>query len=113
MYKNNLSVIVSCPTQPKAKKLTQEDVGGTHDPKAHQSLSAGLVITRHGQTCPIFHDVVPLKTVTVTCKPDEVREVVYWLEFVHGGNSVPKIHKKATWKGTDGQGALRSDYQCS
>lgn len=91
------NMIVKMPTVQKAKKLTQEDVWGKD----------GMIVARTNERCPIFKDIVPYKSVTAICNLISENEVIYWLEYVHGGNS---ISKRKNLK--DGKIALRSDYQC-
>jgi hypothetical protein len=106
-----LRMSVKSPTVPEAKKLTMEDVFGEFDYKTLTRISKGMVIASgmpdHKTRCPIFKDVLPYKSVTVVCKPSQVLEVKYWLEYVHGGGSVSKIKVLP-----DNRVAIRSDYQC-
>lgn len=87
------------------KKLcvTKEDVWGD----MVNSDKRGMVVAKSYDTCPIFHDKVPYKSVTVVCEPKQERDVCYWLSYVHGGNNIS--NRKVL---DDGRIALRSDYTC-
>lgn len=102
-----IKMFVNEPTGVPATKLSMDDVWGKHDEKTHEMLSSGMIVARHEDNCPIFEDVVPYKSVTVICSEDQESDVTYWLEYVHGGNSVSK--RKDLGKNKI---ALRSDYQC-
>lgn len=52
-------------------------------------------------------DTIPYKSVTVISDSKQEDEVSYWLEFVHGGDSISNRKEL-----NDGRIALRSDYQC-
>ena len=86
--------------------LQKNDIWGEFDLK-HKKVSGGMIVARHGETCPVFGDVVPSKSVTVVCRDEEVDEVLYWLSYVHGGDNIngmqPMPNKKV---------AIRSDYTC-
>ena len=70
-----------------------------------------LVATSHEDglpsVCPIWKDKLPYKSVTIVCEPSIEEEVIYWLEYVHGGGSVSRRKKL-----DNGKIALRSNYQC-
>lgn len=105
---NGLTFSVNVHTTPQAKKITQEDVWGNYELQ-----TKGMIIAKTNDTCPIFKDKVPYKSVTVICEPSQQNEVEYWLEFVHGGGSVSKsriVAKNANQYA--GKLAIRSDYQC-
>ena len=104
---DKITIIVKEPTVPKAQEYTKEDVFGTYNQKTFEKISNGMVVASSGQTCPIFKDKVPYKSVTVICPKDKVEQVIYWLEYVHGGDSVSKRKDLP-----DGKVALRSDYRC-
>jgi len=96
------SFSVSNPTNtPSDFKLTKEDVWGKY------KESKGMIIAKADDVCPIWGDVIPFKSVTVKCRPEQMEEVIYWLEYVHGGDSITKSKTL-----DDGTIALRSDYQC-
>ena len=101
-----LTINVNNPTVPEAKVLTQEDVWGKLD-ENYNRISSGMIVARTDEVCPIFKDKVPYKSVTVVCNSSQVNEVIYWLEYVHGGDSVSKVRALP-----DGKAAIRSDYQC-
>ena len=88
-------------------KLKKDDVWGRFNRETHKMESDGLVVARQGEKCPVFGDVVPYKSVTVVCLPNQEVEVNYWLTYVQGGNNVSR---RKVLKG--GEVALRSDYQC-
>ena len=102
-----LDIYVSQPTVPKAKRITLDDVLGVLEEGTHKRLTEGMVVARGGDTCPIFGDEVPYKSVTVVCDIEDATEVQYWLEYIHGANSVSDAKLLG-----DGRIAMRSDYQC-
>lgn len=108
---NKIEIIVSNPTVPEAKNLTEQDVWGivNHETWTRETLGMIVASSMYGfsKVCPVWGDVVPNKSVTIICEASQVEEVVYWLEFVHGGNSVSNMQNLA-----DGKIAIRSDYQC-
>ena len=101
-----------------------EDVWGDYDPVTDALISKGMIVARgYGMTqaeydahpkresfypriCPIWHDELPYKSVTVICTMKEMGEVQDWLGYVHGGDC------SAVKPLEDGMVALRSDYQC-
>ncbi len=116
----NITVKVSEPTFPEPKaSLTMDDVWGVYDHEAHKRVSTGMIVAdcrtggfdkdacRSKGVCPIFGDHVPYKSATAVCLLEQEDEVSYWLEYVHGGNSIS--NRKIT---SDGKVALRSDYRC-
>lgn len=110
MKKNNdfkVTAVVLNPTAPVAKILTKDDVWGSE-----ADNYKGMIIARSGDTCPVFHDILPYKSVTVVCDPAQEDEVIYWLEYVHGGGSVSNIKLVEDVKEQVGKIAIRSDYQC-
>jgi len=98
---------------PQKMKLTKEDVWGEVDVEKFpiKRVSKGMIVASQAKgypsTCPIWKDKLPYKSVTVVCKKEQVPDVVYWLEFVHGGDSVSRMKDLPK-----GKVALRSDYQC-
>lgn len=88
------------------KTLTKEDVWGKFNEK-FEKISNGMIVARYNDKCPVFKDIIPYKSVTVVCKPEEEHEVIYWLGYVQGGDCVSK---RAELK--NGNIALRADYQC-
>jgi len=102
-----MEMIVKSPTVKKAKKLKMVDVFGKYDMKTHKRKSKGMIVARSDEKCPVWKDIVPYRSVTVIFKEKEIKEVIYWLEYVHGGESVSRIKRL---KGN--RIALRSDYQC-
>ena len=99
-------MIFSKPTVPESDILTKESVWGTHDSN-YKLIDKGMVIARSKDICPIWNDKVPYKSVTVICPKLLVEDVRYWLEYVHGANSVSKIKNLA-----DNKVAIRSNYMC-
>jgi len=97
---------VSNPTVPEAQKLTKEGVWGRFDENAGKIIG-GMVVARSGDYCSVFGDEVPYKSVTVVCREDQYHEVLYWLEFVHGAESVSGVAGIG-----DGKLAIRSNYMC-
>jgi hypothetical protein len=104
---DTIKLCVSNPTVQEAKTLTQDDVWGEFDDFSQKKISNGMIVARSGEICPIFKDKVPFKSVTVVCNKNQVPEVQYWLEYVHGGNSVSMMKQL-----NNGKVAIRSDYQC-
>ena len=82
--------------------LTKEDVWGDYE-----KGTKGMIVARSGDICPVFHDKVPYKSVTVICDESQRSEVEYWLGYVHGVNCVSIIRKMP-----DEKLAIRSNYQC-
>lgn len=111
MNKPHFEIQIATTTGSSDGSLTKDDVWGKVDLEQHKKLSEGMIVARGGAeedvVCPIFKDRLPYKSVTVVCMESEMIEVTYWLEYVHGGESVSK-HKKLP----GGKMALRSDYQC-
>lgn len=104
-----VSVSVLSPTVPKAKALTKDDVWGKYD-KDDKKIHAGMIVARSKEICPHFGDKVPYKSVTVICLKEQEQEVVYWLEYVHGGGCI-NVTDDFT-KDDKAMCAIRSDYQC-
>lgn len=90
-----------------AKKLTQDDIWGKYDEKKSKRIDFGMIVARGEVRCPIFKDKLPYKSVTVVCKDNQIKEVIYWLEYVHGANSISKTKKLA-----EDKIAIRSNYMC-
>ena len=113
-------------------RLTQEDVWGELDHETLKLKTKGMIVARglppadkddryafsveqrlaliaqtYPTICPVWGDELPYKSVTVVCANDQVEEVSYWLEYVHGGGSVSDIRDL-----DGGRVALRSDYRC-
>ena len=82
--------------------LTKEDVWGDYEKD-----TKGMIVAKTDETCPVFKDKLPYKSVTVICDVDQEDAVTYWLSFVHGGDCVQDIKKL---KGN--KLGIRSDYQC-
>lgn len=116
-----IEIFVSSPNGPVPKKLTKDDVFGQWG-EEHRRIANGMVIAKSGPdlsehrqegvpeiptVCPIFGDKVPYKSITVVCNQDQLDDVLYWLEYVHGGGCVSMVKELP-----DGRVALRSDYQC-
>lgn len=99
----NLKVVKSGPDGEEPQKLKFEDVWGT------PGKDRGMIVTRTDEKCPHFGDIVPYKSVTVVCKKEQVDDVVYFLEYNHGHESVSAIKDI---EGDLGLVAIRSDYQC-
>jgi hypothetical protein len=96
-------VIISGPDGSQPDRLTKEDVLG----KDWRAGDRGMVVASQKEVCPVWHDVIPYKALTVICQPEQEPDVTYWLEYMHGARSVSKSEKLA-----DGRLAIRSDYQC-
>lgn len=111
--------------KPERFKLEKDDVWGKFDSN-HNMISSGMVVARGyprideyftkvefdklniiiPNICPVWKDTLPYKSVTVICNENELNEVLYWLEYVHGGE-----HSKME-ELSDNRIAIRSDYQC-
>ena len=70
----------------------------------HERVHSGMVVARQDTLCPVWGDVVPYKSATIVCQPDQEGEVDYWIGYVQGGG--PSARKVLD----DGRIALRSDY---
>lgn len=88
------------------KNITKEDVWGKVN-ENFEKIDNGMIIARYNAKCPVFKDIIPYKSVTVVCKPEEENEVIYWLEYVQGMDC---ISRRAELE--NGDIALRADYQC-
>lgn len=114
---------IATPSVPLPSKLTQEDVWGKVE-ESHwkggilngewipsRRVSKGMIVASqtkgYPDKCPIWHDKIPYKSVTVVCGVLQEPDVEYWLDFVLGTNSVSR--RKVLPKG---KLALRSDYKC-
>lgn len=92
-------------------RVTKDAVFGKFD-ENHERIDAGMVVARTGDICPIWGDEVRYKSVTVVVPElavhdGQVREVEYWLTFVHGDGCISKRKSMP-----DGTVAIRSDYMC-
>jgi hypothetical protein len=85
-------------------KLTKDDVWGKYNHETHTLETQGLIVARGG-ICPIFGDEIPYKSVTVVCTEEQLNDVEYWLDYVHGANSLEKIAELE-----NGELAIRSNY---
>lgn len=86
--------------------LTKEDVWGTYNHKTHEKLSDGMIVARHKQKCPYFHDIIGYKSVTVKGPLLKREEISYWLEHVHGAGAIAMELVEGDFI------IIRSDYQC-
>ena len=102
-----ITAIVLEPTHAIAKKVTQEDVWGEYDHGTSKMIHNGMIVARGKEKCPFFKDTLPYKSVTVVCPKEQESEVSYWLEYVHGGDSISKRKEFP-----DGYVAIRSNYMC-
>lgn len=102
-----LTCILSSPNGEEPKTITEEDVWGRFDETRTKKIDRGMIVARSGEICPIFGDEVPYKSVTVVGPKNKQDEIIYWLEYVHGGGSVSEIVEL-----DDLRVAIRSDYQC-
>ena len=87
--------------------MTKDDVFGKYDMDKHIMVDKGMIVANSKETCPIFKDEVPYKSVTVVCDNEQEGEVENWLSYVHGGDCVSQRKELPNNKV-----ALRSDYQC-
>lgn len=100
-----ITVIVSKPNYPRAKKLTKDDVWGKLDAD-DKRITSGLIIAKSEDTCPIWGDQLKRKSVTAVCLKEFFEDVAYWLEYVHGANSITQVRDLGRSL------AIRSDYKC-
>ena len=106
---------IAAPSVPLPSELTQEDVWGKVDfdfkRGTHKRISKGMIVASlvegYPNKCPIWHDIIPKKSVTVVCSVIQEPDVEYWLDYVLGTNSVSR--RKTLPKG---KLALRADYKC-
>lgn len=106
-------------------KLFKSQVWGKFD-KNHHSIDNGMIVARGlpevdgkyftqekyneitsrlPDTCPVWKDKMPYKSVTAICSEEEFDEVTFWLSYVHGGE-YEKVKNLP-----DGKVAIRSNYQ--
>lgn len=102
----SLNINVKSPTTEKARNLTKEDVWGKFN-ENFEKISNGMIIARSKERCPIFGDVLPYKSVTVSCKPELEGEVIYWLEYVQGSDCISYRAELES-----GNIVMRANYQC-
>lgn len=103
-------VEVKAPTNmknPNEYSIKQEDVWGKFDIYEGKKLSQGMIVARYNDTCPIFKDIVPFKSVTVVGPLDKQHEIEYWLDYVNGGGSISKVKEL-----DNNKVAIRSNYMC-
>lgn len=101
-----VTAFLSSPTAPKpTSPMTQEDVWGGLDTEGKRTF--GMIVARSEEKCPHFGDEIPYKSVTVVCLKEQLDEVTYWLEYVHGGESVEQVKEI-----NETQFAVRSNYMC-
>ena len=95
-----------CYGSAKPENLTEENVWGKFD-RYYERQSWGMLIepSLHRQ-CLIFKDKLPHGSATVVGPIKQEADIAYWLEYVHGANSISKT--KAL---LGGKIAIRSDYQ--
>lgn len=86
------------PTPPESDELTRDIVW---------ERSGRFLVGYSEKVCPIWGDTIPYKSATFVCDEKDEARVTYWIEYVHGGNSI--VRRKLL---PDGKVALRSDYQC-
>lgn len=105
----SINIIVSAPPKPLSptSRMTKEDVWGVYDEKTGKVTGGMIVARKEGTVCPVWKDKLPYKTVTAICTPEQEAEVSYWLQYVHGGDSICDRGVL-----TDGRIALRSEYMC-
>lgn len=102
-----IDVFINGPSGKMPLRLSKEDVWGKWHNESHVKISNGMIVARGYETCPVFNDIVPCKSVTVICDKEQESDVTYWLEYVHGGNCISESKIL-----DDGKIALRSDYMC-
>lgn len=120
---DGVSITISHPTHADPSALTQEDVWGKW--VNHHRVSWGMIVAdcqfgggrdkktaRSKGKCPIFNDHIPYRSVTVVCREEWADEVAYWLEFVHGGESISQEKEINDLEEGKNYIAFRSDYMC-
>lgn len=101
---------VAAPTSMKQSKdysITKEDVWGEFNIHTGEKISKGMIVARYNDTCPVFKDIVPYKSVTIIGPLDKQDELEYWLDYVNGGGSISNVKQIG-----DNEIAIRSDYMC-
>lgn len=88
----------------KPKRLIKEDVWG--NPCGDKS-NLGMIVARQKETCPIWKDKLEYKSTTFICPINKEDEVIYWIEYVYGCDSISRRKQL-----DDLRVALRADYQC-
>lgn len=87
--------------------LKKEDVWGVYDVENNKVVSKGMIVSKQGEKCPVFNDVLPYKSVTMVCGINQLEEVTYWIEYVQGANCISDL------KEMPGDNiAIRSNYTC-
>ena len=115
--KGEIRCFINAPTGEESGKLTKEDVWGRFD-ENYKMIDNGMVVARGLPSgyesesdlptiCPIWNEKLPYKSVTVVTDQALVDDVIYWLEYVHGGGSVSKMKKI-----NGDKVAIRSNYMC-
>lgn len=102
-----VEVFISGPSGEEPLKIKKEDVWGEYDVVQLKKISNGMVVASSDETCPVFGDVIPYKSVTVICDENQFNDVKYWLEYVHGADCIAKTKILE-----NGKIAIRSNYQC-
>ena len=102
-----IEAVVSSPSGNASGELRKEDVWGEFDVVNAKRISKGMIIASFKETCPVFGDVVPFKSVTVVCPEVQFDDVAYWLVYVHGAGCISKTKRLG-----NGEIAIRSNYQC-
>ncbi|MGV2886158.1 hypothetical protein [Paenibacillus taichungensis] len=75
--------------KPDSFTLSVEDVWGKVQGKT--KINDGMIVSRTGQVCQYFQDVVPFRSVSVLCNVDQYQEVIYWLQKVHGKRCITNV----------------------
>jgi len=102
-----IDIFISTPNTCSNGSLTKDDVWGQFNIKTGERLTRGMIVARYNEECPIWGDVLPYKSVTVKCLINQEDEVIYWLDYVYGCDSV---QRRKVLK--NGMVALRAEYQC-
>ena len=115
------------PTQDQTlvgNSLKMSDVFGVFDEGQWLRISWGMTVARGlpksepkqqneaARVCPIWHDALPYKSLTVICGRDQVDDVIEWLVYVHGADCVSAMQFNVEWNGKKVQVAIRSNYMC-
>lgn len=95
------TIILNKPKVAPAKKLTKKDVWGEGKP------DRGMRVAVYNEVCPVWNDVLPYKSTTFICPKKLEDDVIYWIEYVYGANSI--IARKEL---DDLRVALRGTYTC-
>lgn len=105
------NAILLSPLGEKPTCLTREDVWGKDGLSLEEKFKdpSNMLVARgsadENVKCPHFGDVLAYKSVTVVCHQNQIQDVIYILESVHGAGCVEKMLNIG-----EGKFAIRSNY---